>query len=110
MTDCRASTVRGNLALGYQAAGRTNKAIELHEQTFADMTRSLGPGHPNTLTARSNLALPYRMAGRTSEAVELHEQTVADMTQLLGADHPTTLTARENLDNIRSQTDQVRNK
>ena len=59
---------RDNLALAYQAAGRTDEAIPLHEQALAAYERVLGPDHPDTLTSRNNLANAYRAAGRTDES------------------------------------------
>jgi tetratricopeptide (TPR) repeat protein len=88
---------RNNLALAYQAAGRTAEAITLLEQTTADRVRVLGADHPDTLATRGNLAGAYQDAGRTAEAITLHEQTLADQERVLGADHPDTLAARNNL-------------
>jgi hypothetical protein len=51
-----------NLATAYQAAGRTDEAITLHEQTLADMRRLLGPDHPDTLAAGINPR--HRLRGR----------------------------------------------
>jgi hypothetical protein len=55
---------RSNLAVAYQAAGRTDEAVALHEQVLADRERVLGPDHPDTLATRNNLANAYRVAGR----------------------------------------------
>jgi tetratricopeptide (TPR) repeat protein len=90
---------RNNLALAYQAAGRTDEAIALHEQALAERERVLGPDHPGTLNSRSNLAVAYQAAGRTDEAVALHEQVLADRERVLGPDHPDTLATRNNLAN-----------
>ncbi|MFI6645895.1 tetratricopeptide repeat protein [Streptomyces sp. NPDC050504] len=89
-------TARANLALSYQAAGRTSEAIELQEQILADREHLLGH-HPHTLTTRANLATSYREAGRTSEAIELLERVLADSEHLLGPQHPHTLTIRAHL-------------
>ena len=59
---------RNNLANAYQAAGRTEEAISLHEQTLTARERLLGPDHPSTQQSRGNLAIAYRDAGRTWEA------------------------------------------
>ena len=90
---------RHNLAIAYQAAGRTEEAISLHEQTLAAHERVLGPDHPDTLPSRNNLALAYQAAGRPDEAISLHEQTLAARERVLGPDHPDTLTSRNNLAN-----------
>lgn len=47
---------RNNLAMSYQAAGRTAKAIPLLERTLADCERVLGADHPDTRAVRVNLA------------------------------------------------------
>ncbi|OLO58777.1 hypothetical protein BKH24_09835, partial [Actinomyces oris] len=55
----------------YQAAGRLDEAIALHEQNLTDHTRIQGPHHPHTLTTRNNLAIAYRAAGRFEDAEKL---------------------------------------
>jgi hypothetical protein len=55
---------RSNLAVAYQAAGRTDAAIALHKQVLADRERVLGPDHPDTDSSRNNLANACRAAGR----------------------------------------------
>ena len=42
---------RSILALGYRAAGRTEEANWLDEETLAARERALGPEHPDTLTS-----------------------------------------------------------
>jgi Tetratricopeptide repeat len=55
-------TVRDNLALAYQAAGRVGEAIPLFEQGLAATERVLGTEHPTTATIRTNLAEARRLA------------------------------------------------
>ena len=86
-----------NLAMAYQAAGRTAEVIPLYKRTLADRERVLGADHPDTLRSRNNLAGAYQAAGRMAEAIPLHEQTLADFERLVGADHPDTLRSRNNL-------------
>ena len=88
---------RDNLAVAYQAAGRTAEAIPLHQQTLAARERVLGPDHPDTLASRNNLGLAYEDAGRAPEAIPLHQQTLAARERVLGPDHPDTLQSRDNL-------------
>ena len=38
-----------NLALGYQAAGKLDKALPLFEETLTLTKAKLGPDHPDTL-------------------------------------------------------------
>ena len=80
-----------------RAAGGTDNAITLHEQTLAARERELGPDHPNTLQSCNNLALAYQDAGRTDEAITLYEQNLANYERLQGPDHPNTLNSRNNL-------------
>ena len=61
---------RHNLALAYQATGRTAEAITLYEQNLAAQERELGADHPDTLATRHNLALAYQATGRTAEAIK----------------------------------------
>ena len=65
---------RNNLAVVYQAAGRTAEAIILHEQNLAARERVLGADHPDSLQTRMNLAIVYQAAGRTAEAITLLQQ------------------------------------
>ena len=90
-------TARNNLASAYQAAGRLNEAIPLHEQNLKDRTRILEPHHPDTLNSRNNLAGAYDDAGRLDDAIELFEQNLKDFENLLGPHHPHTLLSRNNL-------------
>jgi hypothetical protein len=50
-------TARGNLAVSYRRAGRTDEAIGLLERVVADSKRLLGDEHSNTLTARQTLSV-----------------------------------------------------
>ena len=90
-------TSRNNLASAYNAVGRLDDAIALHEQNLKDSTRILGPNHPDTLTSRNNLANAYQAAGRLHDAITLHEQNLKDRTRILGPNHPHTLATRSNL-------------
>ena len=93
----RTLAARNNLAAAYQAAGRLEQAIDLHERNLADRERVLGPDHPDTLASRNDLAGAYWSAGRLEQAIDLHERTLAETLRVLGADHPDTLTSRNNL-------------
>jgi tetratricopeptide (TPR) repeat protein/predicted DNA-binding transcriptional regulator YafY len=92
-------TVRNNLALAYQAAGRPGEAIPLFERTLAASVKYLKRDHSNTLRTRGNLALAYQAAGRLAEALPLHEGVVAAFERQLGDDHPGSLPWRNNLAN-----------
>src|SRR5437879_4471997 len=96
-TFARRSVSRNGLALAYQAAGRTDEAIRVHEATLKIQESKLGPDHPNTLASRVNLAAAYRAAGRLDKAITLGEATLELFTAKLGPDHPNTLASRNSL-------------
>jgi tetratricopeptide (TPR) repeat protein len=73
------------------------QAIVLGEPLTANLERTLGPDHPDTLNARNTLAVAYHSAGRTADAIPLVQQILAARERLLGADHPSTLASRNNL-------------
>jgi Tetratricopeptide repeat len=72
-------------------------AIAIGEPLIADLERTLGPDHPDTLAARNSLAAAYHAADRTADAIPLVQRILADRERLLGADHPSTLASRNNL-------------
>jgi tetratricopeptide (TPR) repeat protein len=72
-------------------------AITVGEPLTADLERTLGPDHPDTMNARNSLAAAYQAAGRPSEAVPLFERTLVGRERLLGPEHPDTLTTQNNL-------------
>jgi tetratricopeptide (TPR) repeat protein len=72
-------------------------AIAIGEPLTADLERTLGPDHPDTLTARNSLATAYHAAGRPADAIPLVQQILATRERLLGAGHPSTLASRNNL-------------
>ena len=86
-----------NLATSYAAAGRTQEALQLREETLQLMKAKLGPEHVNTLMSMSNLGASYYAAGRTQEALQLREETLQLMKAKLGPDHPYTLMSVSNL-------------
>jgi hypothetical protein len=86
-----------NLAISYFAAGRTQEALQLYEDTLQLMRARLGPGHPDTLRSMNNLAASYDAAGRTREALQLREATLQLRKAQLGPDHPDTLVSMNNL-------------
>jgi tetratricopeptide (TPR) repeat protein/LysM repeat protein len=77
--------------------GDSGQAIAVGEPLVAELERSRGAGHPDTLNARNSLAAAYQAAGRPAEAVPLFEQTLVGWQRLLGPDHPDTLTSQNNL-------------
>ncbi|HEX8345722.1 MAG TPA: tetratricopeptide repeat protein, partial [Actinoplanes sp.] len=69
---------RGNLAIAYRAAGRTDEAIALHTRTLTltltDMERILGDDHPDTLRSRNNLANAHQQSGQPDNAQALRDK------------------------------------
>jgi tetratricopeptide (TPR) repeat protein len=99
---------RGRLATAcHAAASALHHLIELGDSMpiaiaiggplTADLERTLGPDHPDTLTARNSLATAYHAAGRPADAIPLVQQILATRERLLGAGHPSTLASRNNL-------------
>jgi tetratricopeptide (TPR) repeat protein len=81
----------------YEAAGRLDEAIDVHQRTLAERQHALGTDHPDTLMSCGHLARVYAAAGRHTEALPMHERVVADREWVLGARHPDTLAARGDL-------------
>jgi tetratricopeptide (TPR) repeat protein len=88
---------RDGLASTYEAAGRLDEAIGVHQHTLAERQRDLGTDHPDTLMSCGHLARAYAAAGRHTEALPMYERVVADRDWVLGARHPDTLAARGEL-------------
>jgi lipopolysaccharide exporter len=80
-----------SLTYPYRQAGWPVEALAVHEGTYANRERLLGPDHPHTLASRANLAYAYRQAGWLAKAIPLYERTLTDWQRLLGSDHPRTL-------------------
>jgi tetratricopeptide (TPR) repeat protein/tRNA A-37 threonylcarbamoyl transferase component Bud32 len=88
-----------NLARAYEAAGQSDLALPLYEETLAKRTATLGPDHVDTLHSMNNVANAYWAAGRLDRAVPLYEQTLAKREALLGLDHADTIKSVNNLAN-----------
>ncbi len=88
---------RDGLASTYEAAGRLDEAIGVHQHTLAERQRDLGTDHPDTLMSCGHLARAYAAAGRHADALPMYERVVADREWVLGARHPDTLSARGDL-------------
>ena len=73
------------------------QAVAVGEPLTADLERTLGPNHPDTLNSRNSLAAAYQAAGRPAEAIPLFEQTLVGRERLFGPNHPDTLNSQNNL-------------
>jgi serine/threonine protein kinase len=93
--DTLASTA--GLAESYQAAGRTQEALKLREETLQLRKAKLGSDHPDTLRSMYDLAMSYFFAGRSQEALKLSEETLLLRKAKLGPDHPDTLRSMHSL-------------
>ncbi|MBX7105982.1 MAG: tetratricopeptide repeat protein [Gemmataceae bacterium] len=87
----------GELAVGYQEAGRISMALPIYEETLSLRKAKHGPNHSRTLSVMNNLALCYRLSGRLDKAMPLLEETHSIRKAKLGPDHPDTLTSMNNL-------------
>ena len=88
---------RDGMASAYEAAGRLDDAIGVHQQTLAARHQVLGKDHPDTIDSCGHLARAFAAAGRHAEALPMYERVVADREWVLGARHPDTLAARGDL-------------
>jgi tetratricopeptide (TPR) repeat protein len=86
-----------NLAVGYLAAGKLDRALPLMEETLKLVKAKLGPDHPNTLTSMNNLAGGYWSAGQLDKSVPLFEETLKVQEKKLGRQHPDTQLTVANL-------------
>jgi eukaryotic-like serine/threonine-protein kinase len=87
----------GDLGVAYWAAGRTDDALPLHDDTLSRSTAALGAGHRITLTTASNLSMVYRDAGKLDEAITLLERTLGEKRAAFGGDDLDTLSTMNNL-------------
>ena len=88
-----------SLALHYliELGDSMPQAIAVGKPLTADLERTLGPDHPDTLNARDSLAAAYQTAGLIADAIPLFERTLVDRERTLGPDHPDTLTSQNKL-------------
>jgi tetratricopeptide (TPR) repeat protein len=86
-----------NLAMGYGAAGKLDRALPLWEETLKLRKAKLGPDHPYTLTSMNNLAGGYWSARQLDKSVPLFEETLKLQERKLGRQHPDTQLTVANL-------------
>jgi hypothetical protein len=72
-------------------------AVQRALESIAELERTLGPDHPDTLNARSNLAAAYQAVGRVADAIPLFEYVLVARQRVLGPRDADTLTSQNNL-------------
>ena len=87
----------GNLAAGYQAAGKLDLALPLYEETLKLRKAKLGADHSDTLTSMNNLAACYWSLRKLDKSVPLFEALLPLREKKLGRGHPDTLLTVANL-------------
>ena len=76
------------------AAGRSDEAIELYQQTLAHQRHALGPDHPDTLATRFSMAREMAACGDHAGAEEEFRAVFTARQRKLGPAHPETLIAQ----------------
>ncbi len=87
----------GNLAVGYDVAGRPKEALPYYAEAEKRMKICRGPLHRDTLQAMNNLAVGLEASERLDESLPLHEQTLKLRKSTLGVDDKDTLESMNNL-------------
>jgi len=89
-----ALSLRNNYAGLLLALARTDEALSLMEEVYADCLKSVGEEHPETARYANGLGQTLIGAGQYDRAVEVFQASVASCERLHGAFHPLTLDAR----------------
>jgi len=82
--------IRNEIAYLTGQTGDHNTAVALLDDIIADLTRTLGPDHPDTLSSRHNHAYWTGQTGDHAMAFELQTELSAAAERALGQRHPTT--------------------
>ncbi|GBF28409.1 hypothetical protein MnTg02_03473 [bacterium MnTg02] len=90
-------TTLNNLALLYEAQGRTAEAELLYKRSLNIREKALGPGHPHVGTTLNNLAALYKAQGRTAEAELLYKRSITFRQKTVVSDRPDVGTSLNNL-------------
>jgi hypothetical protein len=80
-----------------QLGESASQAVAVGQQLTADLERTLGRDHPDTLNSRNSLAAAYQLAGQPAAAIPLFEATLVAREEVLGLVHPSALTSRASL-------------
>ncbi len=84
----------------FDTAGLTGPAVEYWGWLSSAADRTLGPGHPDSMTLVERLARAYVAAGQVDEAIAWHERISAGWSAALGSDDARALAARVNLGRV----------
>lgn len=77
-----------NLAVVLRDRGKLSVAKNLQSNALALLEKTLGPGHPSTLTAIGELATLLDDFGDLERGEVLHRQTLQGRLEALGLQHP----------------------
>jgi tetratricopeptide (TPR) repeat protein len=77
--------------------GDSAQAVALGQQLTAELERTLGRDHHDTLKARDNLATAYQSAGLPMAAIAMFELTLGARDRTLGPDHTDTIRSQDHL-------------
>jgi serine/threonine protein kinase/Tfp pilus assembly protein PilF len=80
-----------NLAIVYQAQGRTEEALEQQQHAVESFQRRGMESSPEGAKARMNLAFRLADVQRFDESVPLLREVLEEQRRILGADHPSRL-------------------
>ncbi|MEO5375383.1 MAG: tetratricopeptide repeat protein [Alphaproteobacteria bacterium] len=94
------ATARLHLAQAHDELGEYAKAEPLLKAALDHQTRTLGTGHPYTITTLNSLAGLYRKQGRLAEAEATFNDTYERYRRTLGEKHPSTIVAANNVGEI----------
>src|SRR5258705_9998923 len=86
IVEVRALTI--NLGNVYMEHRRYDKALKYYEQALVGHEKSLGVGHPDTLTTVNNMASVFRNQGQYDRALKYYERALAGREKSLGVGHP----------------------
>ncbi|GAA1898825.1 hypothetical protein GCM10009837_21740 [Streptomyces durmitorensis] len=87
-------SARARLAGAYRAAGASERAVALYEESIAALVGALGEGHPDVQPFRAELADLYQESGNVERAITLYDDAEAHTAAVWGYEHHRTLWVR----------------
>jgi hypothetical protein len=73
------------------------EAAAMKKEVIQKMKRTLGEGHPKTISAINNLAVTLVKQGQLKEAAAIMKEVFEKRKRILSEDHPDTISAMNNL-------------